>query len=515
MDSDTANPYNLKGIKPREYQINIAREASGKNTLVVLPTGLGKTIIAAMLAKVSLDNGRRVIVIAPTRPLIDQHLKTFTELFSEQNLIISGITGQTKISERKNIWQKSNLIISTPQTVLGDIMRNIVELNSYGLLIVDEAHRAIGNYAFVEIGKKFMAESTGFILAMTASPGSNRDHIDQIKENLDIKKVIIRTENDPDVSPYVKETVKTAIYVDPGKEQTTISSLFKNALTSQLNALSGSVKEISKYSSRRELTDIIRALSARAVSGEKQLFGVIPYVTACVRLDILCEYCESQGLQLAVDYLNEMEGSHDKSLTRTVAILEKNTYFVQARMALNDAVKTYENAKFRKVLELSERKILEGLGSKVIIFTHYRKTSKFLIEYLKEKSSILKPLRFVGQSSRKGEQGMNQKSQREGIEKFRNGSYNVLVATSVAEEGLDVPATDMVIFYEPVPSEIRSIQRRGRTGRFNAGEVFILVFKNGRDIAYYNSSLRKESMMIGKMKKEMEAKRGATLMDFS
>ena len=515
MGSDNDNSFNLSGIKPREYQINIVKEASGKNTLVVLPTGLGKTIVAAMLAKISLDNGRRVIIVAPTRPLVDQHIKTFTELFSGQNWIISGITGHTKISERKSIWDKSNLVISTPQTVNGDIMRNILELSSYGLLIVDEAHRAIGNYAYVEIAKKFITESTGYILAMTASPGSNRDHIDQIKENMDINKVIIRTENDPDVIPYVKETIKTAIYVEPGKEQIAISSLFKNALTSQLNDLSGTVKEISKYSSRRELTDIIRTLSARAVSGEKQLFGVIPYVTACVRLDILCEYSESQGLQLAVDYLREMEESDDKSLKRTIQILEKNTYFVQAKAALNNAIRSYENAKFRKALELAERKILEGKGSKVIIFTHYRKTSKFIMDYFKEKSHILKPLRFVGQSSRKGEQGMNQKSQREGIEKFRNGSYNVLVATSVAEEGLDIPATDMVIFYEPVPSEIRSIQRRGRTGRFNAGEVFILVFKNGRDIAYYNSSIRKESMMIGKMKKEMEAKREATLMDFS
>ena len=515
MGSDNNDSYNLNGIKPREYQINIVKEAMGKNTLVVLPTGLGKTIVAAMLAKISLDHGRRVILVAPTRPLVDQHLKTFTELFKEENWVISSITGHTKISERKDIWTRSNLIISTPQTVKGDIMRNIVGLNTYGLLIVDEAHRAIGNYAYVEIGKKFMAESQGYILAMTASPGSNRDHIEQIKENLDIKKVIIKTEIDPDVSPYVQETVKTAVYVDPGKDQIEISLLFKNALTSQLNELSGMVKEISKYSSRRELSDIIRTLSARAVSGEKQLFGVIPYVTACVRLDILCEYSESQGLQLAADYLKEMEDSEDKSLRRTIMILEKNRYFIEAKRALNVAIKTYENAKFRKALELAERKVMEGSGSKVIIFTHYRKTSTFLIEYLKEKSSILKPLRFVGQSSRKGEEGMNQKSQREGIEKFRNGSYNVLVATSVAEEGLDIPATDMVIFYEPVPSEIRSIQRRGRTGRFNAGEVFILVFKNGRDIAYYNSSLRKESMMIGKMKKEMETKREATLMDFS
>ena len=515
VTNDMEVNYDLIGIKPRQYQLNIAREAIGKNSLVILPTGLGKTIIAAMLATKALENGRKVILVAPTRPLVDQHLKTFNQLLGNKKWIINGLTGHTKMKERKDLWNNSSMIISTPQTVRGDTLRNLVNLSDFGLLIIDEAHRAIGNYAYVEIATAFMEKSTGYLLAITASPGSNREHIEAIKDNLDIRKIIIKTENDPDVVPFVQRTEKTAIYIDPDVKQMSISKKLREAKQHQINAVAGNVNQISIYSSRKELTDLIRTLSARAVSGEKQLFGTIPFITACVRLDILCEYAESQGLELTYDYLHEMEESEDKSIRRTILILEKNPFFIEVRKELKDILKTYENGKFKKALELSERKISEGKGSKVIIFTHYRKTSQFLMEYLKEHSKILKPLRFVGQSSRKGEQGMNQKSQREGIEKFRDGTYNVLVATSVAEEGLDIPSTDMVIFYEPVPSEIRSIQRRGRTGRFTPGEVFIMVFKNGRDVAYYNSSVRKESSMIGKMKKEMETKSATTLMDFS
>ncbi|EQD75678.1 Restriction endonuclease, type I, R subunit/Type III, Res subunit, partial [mine drainage metagenome] len=65
--------YNLNGVEPRQYQLNIAKESIGKNSLVVLPTGLGKTIIAAMLASKAMENGRKVILVAPTRPLVDQH----------------------------------------------------------------------------------------------------------------------------------------------------------------------------------------------------------------------------------------------------------------------------------------------------------------------------------------------------------------------------------------------------------------------------------------------------------
>ena len=147
VTNDMEVNYDLIGIKPRQYQLNIAREAIGKNSLVILPTGLGKTIIAAMLATKALENGRKVILVAPTRPLVDQHLKTFSQLFGNRKWIISGLTGHTKMKERKDIWNNSSMIISTPQTVRGDALRNLVNLSDFGLLIIDEAHRAIGNYA--------------------------------------------------------------------------------------------------------------------------------------------------------------------------------------------------------------------------------------------------------------------------------------------------------------------------------------------------------------------------------
>ena len=105
------------------------------------------------------------------------------------------------------------------------------------------------------------------------------------------------------------------------------------------------------------------------------------------------------------------------------------------------------------------------------------------------------PVRFVGQGSREGDKGMTQKQQKEILDQFRNGEYNILVATSVGEEGLDIPSTDAVIFYEPVSSAIRLIQRRGRTGRNRPGEVFIFVTLGSRDEAALWSSRGKEQQM--------------------
>jgi Fanconi anemia group M protein len=117
--------------------------------------------------------------------------------------------------------------------------------------------------------------------------------------------------------------------------------------------------------------------------------------------------------------------------------------------------------------------------------------------------------RFVGQASKKDDAGLSQKDQSELIEKFRSGSIQILVATSVAEEGLDIPAVDLVIFYEPIPSEIRFIQRKGRTGRARVGEAVVLMTKGTSDIASANTSKRKLDKMrrlLAKLNSELQQK---------
>jgi ERCC4-type nuclease len=110
-------------------------------------------------------------------------------------------------------------------------------------------------------------------------------------------------------------------------------------------------------------------------------------------------------------------------------------------------------------------------------------------------SEGIKPIRFVGQQSKLGDKGIDQKRQIEILQEFREGLYNVLVATSVAEEGLDIAECDLVVFYDVVPSEIRYVQRKGRTGRKRPGEVIILMAQGTRDEGYYWAARRKQGEM--------------------
>ena len=500
-------------IEPREYQINLFNSAKDQNTLIVLPTGLGKTIIAAMVANyVIREKGEKVLFLAPTRPLIHQHFGTLKTLLDLSENEISEFTGEVGNEDRSASWVTSKLIVSTPQVALNDLRHGLYDISKFGLIVFDEAHRTTGNYAYVEIAKNYLEVRKKLILAITASPGWNKEKLNEVISLLGITNVQIKSDNDPDVKKYFGGINIETIKLKRSQDEIELSGIIKEIS----NKISSRLKEMgilnSTKASRSELAKLIPVLVQKAKDGDKSIFRIIPYLTALIRLDYLSEYLETQGIEIAYGYLNEMLDSEEKTIQRTVSILSKFAEFAELRIRMKSLIDEHRtNPKVYMTLRLCEDQIKKNPDSRIIIFTHFRKTSDIVAEYIAKNSKLIKPIRFVGQSSRTSDQGMSQKIQEEIIEKFKSGIYNVLVATSVAEEGLDIPSTDLVIFYEPVPSEIRSIQRRGRTGRTHAGSVKILLNEGTRDIGYYMSSLKKESKMnrnISKMNdaKENEAK---------
>lgn len=489
-------------IEPREYQITLYREAMERNTLIVLPTGLGKTIIAALVADhVLRKENEKVLFLAPTRPLISQHFETLKKLLELGDDEISKFTGEVDNEDRLLKWVTSRVVVSTPQVVLNDMRNGLFNIASYGLIVFDEAHRATGNYAYVEIARNFIEARGKLILGITASPGGNREKLDEITKALGIEAVRIKSESDEDVRKYmggIDLKVSKLILPENIREVSNILRKVIDRLTDKIRP--AGIMTPGRFS-RSQLASKIGEVIDRAKNGEPNLFSVVTYISAAIRIDYLLEYLESQGIEIAWDYVNEILNSEEKALKKTASIVTKMPEFNQFMIRLKDLRdQKLENPKMVAVLNLCEEQISENPESRVIVFTHYRKTSDLVTTYLSGKSSLLRPIRFIGQSTKSGDEGLKQKDQDVLLQKFRNNVYNVLVATSVAEEGLDIPATDLVIFFEPVPSEIRSIQRRGRTGRTHAGTVKILMYEDTRDAGYYFSAIRKES----RMKKNIE-----------
>ncbi|MFN4133515.1 MAG: helicase-related protein, partial [Candidatus Hadarchaeales archaeon] len=482
-------------LEEREYQVNIAKEAVRKNTLVVLPTALGKTIIAVLAAAHFLYSYRRmkVLVMAPTRPLVLQHRNTFLRLLRLRSSDVEVLTGKSPPTYRFRAWEgNARVYFATPQVVNND-HENGLKLDKFSFLVFDECHRARKNYAYTKVAQAYVSESPyPIILAMTASPGAERKKIEELCRALFIEHVEMRTEEDSDVQPYVGKIGLEWIRVPLPDSYKEIHRQIREMLEKRLASLSsmGVIKKHPRFIFRNDLLEAgerLRGMLASAPSaGRGRIFGAIFLQSSAMTLYHALELLESQGLHTFASFLERLKKSGKKSHRSLVKEMEKAGVFQKLD-------EKEEHPKI-KILEAEVRQqFLANSSSKVIVFTQYRDTSSWIVERLRKLG--IQAERFVGQADKEGEMGMSQDEQARLLEKFRAGEVRVLVATSIAEEGLDIPNVDLVVFYEPVPSEIRYIQRKGRTGRGKFGRVVILATENSLDTTYLMSSRKKVEKM--------------------
>ena len=481
-------------IERRMYQISIATTALTKNTLVVIPTGLGKTTIAALvIASRLLNEDGKVLFLAPTKPLVEQHARFLKKVLKVEEIV--SLTGEVSPEKRKEMWERARIIVSTPQVIENDILTGRISLEDVILLVFDEAHRAVGNYAYVFIAREYMKTAKKLILAMTASPGSDPERIMEVIQNLGIEAIEVRTEWDDDVAPYVGKKRIEWIKVEIPEEMKEVKEKLEDCVKTRLNRLREMGIEVPESSSKRDLLALQDAIQAEAAGGNSEMFEALSILAEILKLQHAIELIETQGVRAVKSYLKKLvREAMSRGGSKAAKSIVNDPNFKKAVVALSKC--RTEHPKLEKLKEILREQFEKNPDSRIMVFTNYRDSAEMLVNEL---SAMFPVAKFVGQASRDNDKGMRQKEQIETIEKFRNGEYKVLVATSVGEEGLDIPATDLVVFYEAVPSEIRAIQRKGRTGRGREGRIVVLVAKGTRDEAYYYSSMRKEKMMYDKI----------------
>ncbi len=486
-------------VEEREYQINIARSALRGNTLVVLPTGLGKTIIAILVMVEILQNkGGKILFLAPTKPLVEQHASTIKALTKIENVV--ALTGEVGKKKRREMYGEAKVVVATPQIIQNDMISGDLKIKDFSLIIFDEAHRAVGNYAYVYIAKKYReARKDHLILGITASPGGDEEKIMEIIGNLGIENVEIRTEEDRDVKKYVKGFKIRWVELPMPQEIRELYSKLRDLYASIIAQLRSFGLFVTVKKPTR--SDILRAqkiVQENIRDGKGEFYQAAMLLTMAIKIDYALEYLETQGFEACYNYLMRLieEGNSKggSKAARTLVRDEKFIEVVRIARSIMENIGEIENPKLNSLKVIIRKELASNKDARIIVFTHFRETAQLVTEALNDIPGV-KAARFVGQASKGDDRGLRQREQVEIVEKFKRGEYNVLVATSVAEEGLDIPATDMVIFYEPVPSEIRSIQRRGRTGRTRIGKVIILTIKGTRDVAYLWSSRSKEKRM--------------------
>ncbi len=500
----------LQNIKPREYQQKIFETCINDNCLVVLPTGLGKTLIAIMLTieRMKKFPGQKVLLLAPTKPLIEQHYISFKkylpELFAEMQIF----TGTINSEKRKKIWKTADIIFSTPQCIANDTKKELYKMDEVCLLVEDEAHRCVKNYDYNYVAQRYKCQAENpRILGLTASPGSTSAKIKEICRNLSIKKVELRTRKSPDVKHYLQELEFNKIQVEFPPELEEIRHVLTKVYeryVSELRFRKVLFGPASKYSLIKLQQKISQTLS-RGLRNFNYMLGASACAQA-IKLQHALELLETQTVYAFHEYMKNLFEQASKKQSKGVIKLVKKPEINFAYMQSSELLtKKQEHPKLKKIIEIIKKEYQQNQNMKIIIFTQFRDTAITISKHLNELQGIKSKI-FIGQAKKKG-QGLNQKQQKEIIEEFSNGKINILCATCIAEEGLDIPEVNAVVFYEPVPSAIRAIQRAGRTARLQKGKLIMLITKKTRDEAHYYVSRSREKQMeksIIKIQQDLE-----------
>ncbi|RDJ30935.1 MAG: ERCC4 helicase [Crenarchaeota archaeon] len=472
-------------IEKRDYQVNLAAQAINENCIIVLPTGLGKTAVALQIIAEFLAKGTGgVLFLAPTRVLVNQHYE-----FLKQNLTIddvSIVTGEDPISKRQKNWNNS-VVCATPEIAKNDLDRDIVSPSQFSLVIFDEAHRTIGDYAYSGIAERIIHTSAR-IVGMTATLPSEKEKATQIMKTLRIQSVAQRSEDSPDVAPYVQQTNTEWINVDLPPQMKAIQTLLNLALDQRYQEIKKNGINISDQKSLSALLRIRQFVLNQNRRSAKPLFTAI-------RITYALNIFEAHGV---TSFLRFCERTQKKKGVGVKELFEVDPNFTRAIHLAKAAQK--DGIEHSKMIKLKE--IIQNSPGKVLVFTSYRDSVDVIHKKLTEMGIECGFL--IGKA---GETGLKQKKQIETVQKFRDGLYKVLIATRVGEEGLDISEVNLVVFYDNVPSSIRYVQRRGRTGRRDTGKLIVLIAKDTIDETYYWIGKRKINAaknMGDKMTKALE-----------
>ena len=472
-------------VEVRDYQVNLANQAKDENSLIILPTGLGKTVVALHVIADYLAKGDGgVLFLAPTKVLVNQHYEFLKNTLTIDDIGL--ITGEDLLTKRKKLWINS-VICATPEITRNDISRNMVDTSQFNLVIFDEAHRAVGDYAYVEIAEK-LGRTDIRLLGMTATLPSEKEKAKEICDNLHVRGLAERNDSSPDVKPYIQETKTEWITVDLSPDMKIIQRYLKLALDQRYTELRRNGLRLSDNKSLSQLLNSRQFVLKQNIRSAKPLFTAI-------RITYALNIFEAHGI---TPFLKFCDRTKSKKGAGIRELFETDQNFTKAiELAKTGQSNGVEHPKIDKLVE-----ILRSVESKVLIFSSYRDSVDVIQKKLVSMNIAAEIL--IGKS---GQTGLKQEKQIETVQRFRDGVTKALVATRVGEEGLDISEVNLVIFYDNVPSSIRFIQRKGRTGRKDAGRLVVLIAKDTIDEAYYWIGKRKvksASNMTDKIAKHLE-----------
>ncbi|SNX82291.1 related to MPH1 - Member of the DEAH family of helicases [Melanopsichium pennsylvanicum] len=511
----------------RDYQYNIVQKALFNNVLVALPTGLGKTFIAAV---VILNFFRwypdgKMVFLAPSRPLVDQQKTACHKICGLPWNCAIDLTGSTLSARRGEFWQTKRIFYMTPQTLENDIIKDSCDPRDIVCVVVDEAHRARGKYAYGSCIGRIMEVNAHFrVLALSATPGKDSDSVQEVVDQLHINQIEIRTEEAIDVQRYTFRKREEIVNVTLGKDLNKVKDQWAKLMQVQMDPL------MKAGLLRNQDPVFLHPFAVNAIAKDRSRAGILakmPWlrsnISELAQMALSMQYLMEQSATMFYNRLKERSMGYNIKGKKTASAKQQiyantNATFAQIMRELemmqdrkgrilhpkmiklrNVLIEHFDSCKAEQVHnaeayaesghdvlgntpnsdELANFVSSSQADTRVMVFCSYRECCDEIVSYLND--SGFRATEFVGQSKAKsGKKGMSQKDQERVISDFKAGRYNVLVATSIGEEGLDIGSVDLTACYEAVKDSIRMLQRIGRTGRKREGKIVVLI-SEGRE----------------------------------
>ncbi|XP_061651726.1 Fanconi anemia group M protein [Phyllopteryx taeniolatus] len=510
----------------REYQLNISRTALFQNTLVCLPTGLGKTFIAAVVMYnfYRWYPSGKIVFMAPTKPLVAQQIEACYKVMGIPQDHMAELTGSTAALRRQEVWRSKRVFFLTPQVMMNDLSRDTCPAMQVKCLVIDEAHKALGNHAYCQVIRQLSSQTLQFrVLALSATPGGDTKSVQSVIANLLISHIELRSEESPDILAHSHQRSVEKMVVPLGEVLAAQQARYLQVLQKFMSRLVQNqvmahkdLQSLSKYQLILA-RDQFRKNPPTHIKGPQQ--GMLEGDFAlCISLYHGYELLMQMGLRSLFFYIQGiMDGSREMSRARNE--LQRTPTFMDlyhemeakfGKLPGPDEPFIYGHPKLQKLEDVVLRHFrllaqcpsdnngsdAQQVSTRVMIFSSFRDSVQEIAIMLDRHGPLIRAMTFMGQASAgKGVKGFTQKEQLEVVNRFREGGFNTLVSTCVGEEGLDIGEVDLIVCFDVQKNPIRLVQRMGRTGRKRQGRIVVILAEGREERTYNQSQSNKRSLL--------------------
>ncbi|XP_031436050.1 Fanconi anemia group M protein isoform X2 [Clupea harengus] len=501
----------------RDYQLKISEVALLQNTLVCLPTGLGKTFIASVV----MYNFYRwypygkIVFMAPTKPLVAQQIEACYKVMGIPQEHMAELTGSTPAHQRQELWRSKRIFFLTPQVMVNDLSRNTCPATQVKCVVIDEAHKASGNHAYCQVVRELGNQTRQFrVLALSATPGGDMKAVQQVISNLLISHIELRSEESPDIQAHSHQRSLEKVVVPLGeslsgyqKRYLQVLERFTARLT-QLRLLSHrDLRSLTKYQlilARQQFRSNpppqVQGAQQGALEGDFALcISLYHGYELLMQMGLRSLFLFTQGIMGGAKETSRARNELQRNMDFMDLYKEMEAMFVRPTAGPEEPL-FYSHPKLQKLDEVvlqhfqawSETSGSGAAGqessTRVMIFSSFRESVQEIATLLNRHQPLVNVMTFMGQASAgKGVRGFTQKEQLEVVRRFKEGGFNTLVSTCVGEEGLDIGEVDLIVCFDAQKSPIRLVQRMGRTGRRRKGRI-VVILAEGREERTYNQS---------------------------